>query len=151
MFNLRSGASYLGQPELLDPRVQHVFQSAVHLFGVLHLNGDTETLESTMSRNMNRYQTAAKRPGSKYLSLQGHQLHVQLTEEGVCGRGAAGHGHHVLLGQVHAFGGSAARALVVSVLQGLVLPPTQSHLRARHHRLHLVLQGRRRKGGRAVY
>ena len=73
------------------------------------------------------------RPGgggcsAAYLSLEGHQLHVQLTEEGVGGGGAAGHGHHVLLCQVHAFGGSAARALVVSMLQGLVLAPTQCHL-----------------------
>lgn len=83
-----------------------------------------------------------------YLSLQGHQLHVQLAEEGVGSRGAAGHGHHVLLGQVHAFRGPAARALVVAVLQGMVLPPTQqSHLRTWHHWFHLVRLERRPRGG----
>lgn len=35
---------YLRQPELFDPGLQHVFQSAVHLFGILHLKNDTETL-----------------------------------------------------------------------------------------------------------
>ncbi|KAG7236920.1 hypothetical protein INR49_000109 [Caranx melampygus] len=37
---------------------------------------------------------------STHLSLEGHQLHVQLAKEGVGGGRAAGHGHHVLLGQV---------------------------------------------------
>lgn len=59
-----------------------------------------------------------------YLSLEGHQLHVQLPQERVGGGGAAGHGHHVLLAQVHALGGAAAGTLVVSVLQGLILPAT---------------------------
>ncbi|TNN30454.1 hypothetical protein EYF80_059392 [Liparis tanakae] len=38
-------------------------------------------------------------PRSTYLSLEGHLLHVQLTEQCVGGGGAAGHGHHVLLRQ----------------------------------------------------
>lgn len=84
--------------------------------------------------------------GGSYLSLERHQLHVQLTEERVGGGGAAGDGHHVLLGEVHAFRGAAAGALVVPVLQGVVLPATQRHLRVGHHRLHLVLEGRRQTG-----
>ncbi|KAG7220235.1 hypothetical protein INR49_018355 [Caranx melampygus] len=40
------------------------------------------------------------RCSSTHLSLEGHQLHVQLAKEGVGGGRAAGHGHHVLLGQV---------------------------------------------------
>lgn len=75
----------------------------------------------------------------RYLSLEGHQLHVQLAEERVGGGGAAGHGHHVLLAQVHALGGAAAGALVVAVLQGLVLPPTQGQFSSWSHRVCLVL------------
>lgn len=95
------------------------------------------------------------RSSASYLSLQGHQLHVQLSEERVGGGGAAGHGHHVLLGQVHAFGGATAGALVVSMLKGLMFPPTQSDLGARDRRLqrglkrdHLVVYGFDRDAGR---
>lgn len=75
-----------------------------------------------------------------YLSLEGHQLNIQLTQKGAGSRGTAGHGHNILLGQVHAFGGTTAGALVMTVLQGLVLPSTQSHLRSWHWGLCLALK-----------
>ena len=37
---------YLREPEVLDPRLQHVFESAVHLLGVLHLNHETQQVRS---------------------------------------------------------------------------------------------------------
>lgn len=86
-----------------------------------------------------------------YLSLEGHQLHVQLAEERVGGGGAAGHGHHVLLGEVHALWGAAAGALVVSMLQRLVLATTQRHFGARRGRFHLVLKGTDRSGMNTVH
>lgn len=77
-----------------------------------------------------------------YLSLERHQLHIQLTQKGVCSGGTAGDGHNILLGQVHAFGGTTAGALVMPVLQGLMLPTTQSYLRSWHWGLCLVLKVR---------
>ena len=63
-----------------------------------------------------------------------------MAEDGVSCAGTAGHGHHVVLCQVHAFGGAALGALgVVPVHQGQVVPPAQPDFRAHHLGLRVAM------------
>lgn len=60
---------YLRQPELFNPRLQHVFQSAVHLFGILHLKNQTETLRFNKSHRKLRHVAAGVTSRGQYSNI----------------------------------------------------------------------------------
>lgn len=78
---------------------------------------------------------------TSYLSFKGDKLHVELSEDSVSSGGAAGHSHHVLLCEVHAFGWTALGALrVVPMLQSLMVSPAHADLRAHYLWLNMALE-----------